>query len=574
MGGYLSGKINMQPPSNRSKYKLLYCYPNYPSLVYPDMKRWAEEYLEILKKAGFVIESFCLTIDPPNHPLSFFDLNYQWKTADKKLMQLYEKLEEKLAEGFDVLINAVGINLHPDFVAKLPVFTVFCCADDPENSKNLSKPAAYAYDLSLVCNIAEVDTYKSWGVKNVEWLPMGLYPDYYNPKLSEEELLKSLYKRDIDLFMIGDKNSPYRIDRMQKLDNAFPNSDFYGNGWKKGLLPFGKEMPYLMRSKIGPNVHNSTGPINLRLYTLPANGVMQICDNKHYLGEIFELGKEVIGYDKIDECIDLCRYYLAHENERIEIALNGWKRAMGDYTEEKIFDRIVNAVEKVKKNQETNHHLSKRELNVIGITKRQKKKILLSTMPKKILKKSMAILKGVLVRSPKQCFIERNVGEKVIEWPARIELALNTLEKWIEKDCKYRIADYGSGQQTLKRLIKNDWEYYPYDYYKRTSDTVFVNFNEELPTQKFDIIFCLGVLEYLDAPYKLLENIINNSRFAVLSYSGFTTMKRRKENGWKNNLNLEEFEKKIIEFDAVLLDKVHNSNNQWIYIIKGKNVIA
>ncbi len=355
------------------------------------MKVWVDEYVNVLKKAGFNVEPFCLTLDPPNSALTFYDLNQSWINAEKKLMKMYQRLEEKIAEGFDILVNGVGINLHPEFVKQLPIFTVFCCADDPENSANLSKPAAFAYDLSLVCNIAELDTYRSWGVKNVEWLPIGLWPRYYEPLLTDSKMLESLSKRDVDLFLIGDKNSAVRKERMEKLDKAFPQAHFFGNGWAKGLLPLGEEVSYMMRSKIGPNVHNSTGPINLRLYTLPANGVMQICDNKKGLGKIYELGKEAVGYDSIEECIDLCKYYLDHDKERIEIAFNGWKRAMKDYTEERVFDRIISAVDNSDQKKNTRERDDSKEIAV-----KHKRKIFYRTIPRKIVSKSKQLLKTMI----------------------------------------------------------------------------------------------------------------------------------------------------------------------------------
>ena len=323
--------------------KILHGYSYFNSAAYPDIKKWVEEYYGILRQAGFDVEGFCLTLDPPGPPLTFPELDRRWHKRESKLMRLYENLERAI-NGKDVLLNSTGINLHPEFVETLPVFTVFQCFDDPENSDNLSKPAAYAYDLSLVGNAAEVDTYKRWGVKNVEWTPMGLLHGYYNPKISEAELFS--YPRDIELFMIGDRLSPYRKDRMDYLNEQFPTAHFYGNGWPRGMLPNGDEQEYLRRSKIGPNIHNSTGPINFRLFTLPANGVMQICDNKKHLGQVYEIGKEVAGFETIEECADLCRYYLDHENERLEIAAAGWRRTMKDYTETAVFFRTTNLIEK------------------------------------------------------------------------------------------------------------------------------------------------------------------------------------------------------------------------------------
>jgi hypothetical protein len=322
--------------------KILNGYSYFDSPSYPDVKKWQEKYYGVLRQAGFDVEGLCLTLNPPGPPLSFVELDKRWRKREKSLLSFYDDLLRAL-EGKDVLINASGINLHPEFVEMLPVFTVFQCFDDPENSDNLSMPAAFAYDLSMVGNVAEVETYKSWGVKNVEWTPMGLLPGYYNPNISQEYLFSS--PRDIDLFMIGDRLSPYRKERMDYLDRSFPSAHFYGNGWQCGILPLGEEVNFLRRSRIGPNIHNSTGPVNFRLFTLPANGVMQICDNKSHLGQVFELGKEVVGFEKIEECVDLCRYYMLHEDERMEIAVAGWKRTMKDYTEKAVFARTVNLID-------------------------------------------------------------------------------------------------------------------------------------------------------------------------------------------------------------------------------------
>jgi hypothetical protein len=256
---------------------------------------------------------------------------------------MYERLEERL-QGCDVLLNGAGINLHPEFVERLGVFTVFQCFDDPESSAILSTPVAAAYDLCLVGNVAEVETYRLWGVKHAEWVPMGLLPGTYDPTLREEDILEG--RRDIDLLMLIDRLSPPRRSRMDKMAEAFPDGHFYGRGWPRGFLPVGEDLAMLRRTKIGPNFHNSTGPINLRLFQLPANGVMQICDNKSHLGTVYELEKEVVGFDTIEECIDLCRYYLAHDRERREIAAAGWRRVLRDYNEVAAFAwrmRIIEA---------------------------------------------------------------------------------------------------------------------------------------------------------------------------------------------------------------------------------------
>lgn len=322
--------------------RILLGYPWFPSEAYGDVRRLHEDYILRLRVAGFDVEGFCLTLHPPGGALTFPELDLLWRWGDRTLLDLYSRLEAAL-EGCDVFLNCAGINVHPAFVEQLPVITVFQCFDDPEASALLSRPVANSYDLCLVGNAAEVETYRAWGAR-AEWAPMGLMPGIYDPELTETHILEG--KRDIDIAMLSDRSSPWRRQRLDHLAAAFPAGRFHGKGWPLGYLPIMDQVALLQHTKIGPNLHNSTGPVNYRTFYLPANGVLQVCDNRSHLASAFTLGTEVIGFDTVEECIDQCRYYLAHDRERREIAAAGWRRAMRDYTEEAVFRRKIADIRK------------------------------------------------------------------------------------------------------------------------------------------------------------------------------------------------------------------------------------
>lgn len=315
-----------------------YSYYQYPY----DVKQRTQAWLARLRAQGISVEGFCLTINPPGPPLWWRALEKNWCRGDRELLTIYERLARRL-EQFDVFINYNGINLHPDFITQLPTFNVYACFDDPESSEDLSKPVATAYDLCLVGNIAEVDKYKKWGVENAKWWPLGFREDDYDPCLTENSILT--IKRSIEISLLCEKVTRYRQDRLEAFVEAFPQGEYYGKGWSNGLLPQRQAVQLYKQTKIGPNFHNSTGPVNFRTFILPANGVLQICDNRSYLGKIFELGTEVIGFDSIKEAIELCRYYLAHEEERRRIAAHGWARAIRDYNELAVFKRAIGHIE-------------------------------------------------------------------------------------------------------------------------------------------------------------------------------------------------------------------------------------
>ncbi len=319
----------MKPP------RILYVFSHYRDLV--DQGEVMRALCERLRAAGIDIDCETATLDPPGPPLHWHDLDARWRRGDPALMRRYERLARR-CEGFDVLVNGAGINLHPDFVRQLPLARVYACFDDPESSAVLSQPVAHAYDLCLVGNIAEVETYRSWGARRAEWWPLGFKAHDFDPNLTRERILGEA--RPVDVTLLCERWSNWRRERLDRFAAAFPQGIYRGTRWPLGWLPEDERIPLYQRTRIGPNFHNSTGPINIRTFALPANGVMQICDNRSHLGRIFELGREVVGVDTADEAIEACRYYLAHEDERRLIAAAGWERSVRDYNEVAVFRRL------------------------------------------------------------------------------------------------------------------------------------------------------------------------------------------------------------------------------------------
>jgi hypothetical protein len=307
-----------------------------------DVKTWVNNWLLRIADENTYIESFPLTINPPAGRLVWKDLDARWKRGDQELLNLYKELSIKL-ENFDVFVNWNGINLHPEFVLKLPTFNVYGCFDDPESSDNLSKPVAYAYDLCMIGNIAEIETYKSWGVKNVRFWPIGFFSSDYDPNLTYDAILSG--NREIDIALLCERKSDWRAERLDKFSKEFPHGKYYGQGWQAGFFPEDQKVKMYQQTKIGPNFHNSTGPINFRTYMIPANGVMLLCDNRSHLGKIFKLNEEAIGFDNVEEAIELTKYYLSHDEERRKIAAAGWKRAVTDYNEKAVFAILIKAIE-------------------------------------------------------------------------------------------------------------------------------------------------------------------------------------------------------------------------------------
>jgi len=340
-----TSNINITESTNKNKLvamnsiRYLWTYPAYSK----DRILHEEGIVSRIKKYNYNIESF--PIPCPQGWLSFQQL--ESKNKEKSIQTIYEELIDK-CKDIDVLISSGGAMLHPDIISKINTYNVYICADDPESSAILSEPVAPYFDFCFTTNIACIDMYKSWGCNNVSWLFHALRPGEYDEKMNEDTIASK--NIDISMFCENIYKISDRSSKIEKLLKNFPQAIIRGKGWPGGFVSKHEMFSIYQKSKIGWNIHNSIGPTNTRLYTLPGFGILQICDNKNNLNDIFTVDKEIIGFDSIKECADKTKYYLSRKNERIEIAINGWKRVNKDYTEIKQWEKILSSIEDDYKN--------------------------------------------------------------------------------------------------------------------------------------------------------------------------------------------------------------------------------
>lgn len=305
---------------------------------------WHNRLLERRRAMGYDIEGFCNSpAGELRHWLPFPELDRRWRSGDRGLMALYEQLAKKL-EGRDVLVLYNGANLHPEFVKWLNVLKVYTAGDDPESTEILTKPIAPAFDIHLINNIACLDMYRGWGLKHVHFWPLGSLSTIDDVADINESNIRNLTNRTVPIIFFGGYQQ-HRKERFDRLVHAFPEALCAGSGWTKGFLSWDELWRFYRQAQLGWNFHNSTGPINFRTYELPAYGIMQICDNKANLGKLFKIGTEAVGFDSVEECLYLTRYYLDHPDEQRAIALAGWKRWKKDYHPDRVWERLVEIVE-------------------------------------------------------------------------------------------------------------------------------------------------------------------------------------------------------------------------------------
>jgi len=105
----------------------------------------------------------------------------------------------------------------------------------------------------------------------------------------------------------------------------------------------------LARSKVTLNRHINVAENNannMRLYEATGVGSLLITDRKDNLGDLFEVGKEVVAYSDPEEAAELIRYYLDHPEEAATIARAGQARTLREHTYRHRMEELVPILER------------------------------------------------------------------------------------------------------------------------------------------------------------------------------------------------------------------------------------
>lgn len=295
-------------------------------------------------------------------------LDNLYQERNPGLMRLYANLEKTIADWqADALMVDNCFPYHPDYLKTLGIYKVLRTSDGPLAAYDRDFAYLHAYDQVLYhspaysADMRMEEKLRYCGATNIDFWPLALFDAMFDPTKTEETILAG--ERDIDVIFIGalHLNKMPMLAQVKKAlgrdfqlyglasvkRNIYFNVKYGFPGWVRPVA-FEEYVPLYQRAKIGVNVHNRGNHTvgSYRLFDLMGNGVMQISDGGEYLGSFFEVGEEIVGYGNVDELIEKIRYYLAHDEERKRIALNGYRRVMKDH---RIGQRMVQAAELIVK---------------------------------------------------------------------------------------------------------------------------------------------------------------------------------------------------------------------------------
>jgi len=84
-----------------------------------------------------------------------------------------------------------------------------------------------------------------------------------------------------------------------------------------------------------------------RDFRVTAAGGFLLTEYVKGMEEFFELGKECVTYTTPQDCVEKINYYLAHDEERKEIAERGYQRCIKDHTFAKRFEKVLKDVKEL-----------------------------------------------------------------------------------------------------------------------------------------------------------------------------------------------------------------------------------
>lgn len=152
---------------------------------------------------------------------------------------------------------------------------------------------------------------------------------YLSVKAAEQERLRALK-------MLSDN---FKVDIYTGSDTStMPN--IHNRGFARSL----DEMPVIFnQSKINLNITAKSirSGLSLRIFDVLGCGGFLITNYQTELPEFFEIGKDLVAYDSLENLKELCAYYLKHDDERKEIARNGYEKVKKLYTYDKLLLRMI-----------------------------------------------------------------------------------------------------------------------------------------------------------------------------------------------------------------------------------------
>jgi spore maturation protein CgeB len=265
---------------------------------------------------------------------------------------------KRIAEAFhpDFVLSIKGEVVKPEIIKwikdGLGAKTALWYPDDPRFFDSLVRYIALSYDHVFTASEKAIGMYKEIGCEKVHFLPFACEPTVHKKlsvRVNEENTTSNL-----DAVFVG-TYTRRRSRLIKALEGAGIKVEVYGPYWryfKRGNNVhdgvYGSKMVKVFNSaKIVLNIHMEDDlpyKVNMRTFEATGCGSFLLTDKSYGLEKMFIYGSELVFYEDEKELIELAKYYLEHEDERIKVGERGRERAYKEHTYEERVKKLLSAI--------------------------------------------------------------------------------------------------------------------------------------------------------------------------------------------------------------------------------------
>lgn len=261
-----------------------------------------------------------------------------------------------------VVLVTKGAWIAPDTLCEVKALTdatlVNYATDNPFNPRMTTRDLLEGiprYDLYVCTKRAIMEDVRRVGAHHVVYVPFGYEPSLHYPEqpATEEERLR--FASDLCFIGGADRDRYPILRRVAELPEI--NLHLYGGYWHRDptLRPFYRGFAYGRDYRLamsGTRIAlclvrraNRDGHV-MRTFEIPACGAFMLAERTEEHLSFFEEDKEMVCFGSDEELLDKVRYYLAHDEERQQIARAGHRRVWAKrYTYQDRLQEILAHVE-------------------------------------------------------------------------------------------------------------------------------------------------------------------------------------------------------------------------------------
>ena len=250
-------------------------------------------------------------------------MGFEVNDTDYRLQK--DNFEALFLREAHLMIVFKGSGIPPELIRQVRCPTVLWYQDDIFATEHGRRDIAYngaAFDLVYSFDKCALDEYRTYGIEDVRWLPLAMSPavhrKLYLPKKYDVSFVGTLFP-----------NRKRLIERLQKRFDVF-----VAQAYMDDMVQIFNQSKIVLNLGVGP-----TG-IQSRVFETLGCGAFLLTNEIPEDSRLFEDRKHLVYFNE-ENIEDLIAYYLEREDEREEIALNGYLEAHAKHTYDRRVHRMV-----------------------------------------------------------------------------------------------------------------------------------------------------------------------------------------------------------------------------------------